>query len=186
MFNLFKAKRTSIPADEAITQCATLAFKRAVQLSEFLMTKLNLSNEPTLNQKDRVLINNLCLEGVNFRVDLKDMHPFPSGLHFTRFANKIAEVHTLYCQEIFHDKGQIAGMVMIHGRDFIGEACSPKPITDQAIEQIITFHEAKFLKIFDLEPTPRLNALLISPIRDFVKRSYLSGAYRELIQRIRG
>jgi hypothetical protein len=160
MFNLFKPNRISISADEAITECVTLAFTRAVQLSEFLMTKLNLSNEPTLDQKDRVLINNLCLEGVSFRIDLKDMHPFPSGLHFTRFANKIAEVHTLHCQEIFHDKAQIAGMVMVHGRDFIGEASSPKPITDQAIEQIITLHEAKFLKIFDLEPTPYLNALM--------------------------
>jgi hypothetical protein len=133
MFNFFKPNRAPVSADEAITECATLAFKRAIQLSEFLITKLNLSNDPTLDQKDRVLINNLCLEGVSFRIDLRDMHPFPSGLHFTRFANKIAEVHTLYCQEIFHDKAQMAGMVMVHGRDFIGEACSPKPITDQAI-----------------------------------------------------
>jgi hypothetical protein len=32
---------------------------------------------------------------------------------------------TLYCQEIFHDKGQVAGMVTVHGRDFIGEGSSP-------------------------------------------------------------
>ena len=184
MFNLFKPKNSSITADQAITECATLAYKLAIQLSEFLILKLNLSSEPTLDQKDRVLINNLCLEGVSFRIDLKDMHRWPSGIHFTRFANKIAELHTLHCQEIFHDKAQIAGMVMVHGRDFIGEASSPKPITDQATEQIISFHEAKFLRIFDLEPSPSLNALLISPIRDFIKRSYLSGAYRELIQGI--
>jgi hypothetical protein len=191
MFNLFKPKRNftnrnSNSADEPMTQCVTLAFTRAVQLSEFLIAKLNPSNEPTLDQKDRVLINNLCLEGVSFRIDLKDMHPFPSGLLFTQFANKIAELHTLHCQEIFHDKAHIAGMVMVHGRDFIGEASSPKPITDEAIEQIITFHEAKFLKVFDLEPTPYFNALLVYPIRDFIKRSYLSGEYRELIHRIRG
>jgi hypothetical protein len=83
MFNLFKRKRTSTSADDPITGCATLAFKRAVQLSEFLMTKLSLSSEPTLDQKDRVLINNLCLEGVSFRIDLKDMHRFPSGIHLT-------------------------------------------------------------------------------------------------------